>query len=121
MPDGFAPPQPLLMDEATAARFCTMSRRNFTLAVQVGLLPAGRVPADFARAGMLDPAHAARLATLGPLWHRHEIEARAAQLWGLEGQAALGQAARAQQLQEALDAFDPARPSAARQSRRARR
>jgi hypothetical protein len=108
MPDGIlmAGP-PLLMDERTAARFCSMSLRDFRLAVQVGLMPAGRIPTDFARAGLLDAAHAARLATLGPLWHRAEIEARAATLWGLEGQARVGQAARAAAAQDALDAFQP--------------
>lgn len=108
MPDGaiFAGP-PLLMDERAAARFCTMSLKHFRAAVQVGLLPAGRRPADLARAGLIDATAAAKLDTLGPLWHRAEIEARAATLWGLEGQAAAGQAGRHAAAREALDAFRP--------------
>jgi hypothetical protein len=123
MPDGvvMAGP-PLLMDERTAARFCCMSLRDYRLAVQVGLLPAGRIPTDFARAGLLDAGHAARLATLGPLWHRAEIEARAATLWGLEGEARFGQAARAAAAQDALDAFQPRRAAPTpRQGRSPRR
>lgn len=119
MPDGtIITGPPLLMDERAAARFCSMGARDFRLAVQVGLLPAGRTPQDFARAGLIDATLAARLATLGPLWHRVEIEARAAMLWGLEGQAAVGQSARRQAARDALHDFQP---PAARQGRPPRR
>lgn len=122
MPDGvlIPPAWPLLLDERTAARMLSLALRDFRLGVQHGLLPAGRTPADFARAGLIDHAAAARLATLGPLWHRAEIEARAATLYGLEGQARVGQAAQAAAAQEALREFTPPRP-AARPARQARR
>lgn len=45
-----------------------------------------------AAARVLGPAHAARLADMGPLWHRGEIEPHAPRLWGLEGQGSAGQA-----------------------------
>ena len=113
MPDGaFAPGWPLLLDERTAARFVSLGLRDFRVAVDAGLLPAGRTPHDLCRAGMLQPAQAARLATLGALWHRLELEQRAASLWGLEGQATVGQAARKTAAREALDGFTV--PSAAR-------
>lgn len=122
MPDGAILPAtwPLLMDERTAARMLSLALRDFRVAVEVGLLPVGRTPADFARAGLIDPAAAARLATLGPLWHRAEIEARAATLYGLEGQARVGQAARAAAAREALDDYTPPRRPA-RPPRHARR
>ncbi len=112
MPDGFMPAAwPLLLDEKTAARLVSLSLRDFRVAVDSGLLPSGRTPADLCRAGLIEPARAARLATLGPLWHRSEIEARAAALFGLEGQAAVGQADRKTAAIEALDAFKPRTPA----------
>lgn len=109
MPDGslMSPGWPLLMSERTAARMCDMTLRNFRLAVQAGLLPAGRTPQDLHRAGLVPAEVAARLAGLGPLWHRAEIETRAAALWGLEGQARFVQADRARAAQDALDAYQP--------------
>lgn len=111
MPDGFAAPTatPLLLDEKGAARHVSMSLRDFRVAVSVGLLPAGRTPEDFAAAGLIPHQAAARLATLGPLWHRIEIERRAAALFGLEGQAAIGQAAGARAAQDALNGYQPTR------------
>jgi hypothetical protein len=109
MPDGsvFAPSWPLLLSERTAARMCDMTLRHFHLAVRAGLLPAGRTPQDLARAGLISAETAAQLAGLGPLWHRAEIETRAAALWGLEGDARLVQADRARAAQDALDAYQP--------------
>jgi len=123
MPDGamFAPAWPLLMSEGTAARMVDMRVTHFRLAVQAGLLPAGRTPHDLARAGLIRPETAAQLSGLGPLWHRAEIETRAAALWGLAGEARLVQADRARAAQDALDAYQPAKAAAARQARRARR
>ncbi|WP_191085662.1 hypothetical protein [Roseococcus microcysteis] len=115
MPDGHHPPAwPLLLDEAGAARFLSMSQRDFRAALAAGLVPAGRRPSDMAAAGLLDPAHAARLATLGPLWHRGEIEAHAARLWGLEGQGSVGQATARITALDALHAFQPPRTRPAR-------
>lgn len=123
MPDGYAAPPawPLLLDERAASRMCSMPITSFRLAVRAGLLPAGRTPADMARAGLIPPETAATLAGIGPLWHRAEIEARAAELWGLEGQARFLQADRARAAQDALDAYRPAGKSPApRQGGRAR-
>lgn len=124
MPDGtiFGGP-PLLMDEATAARFVSMTLRDFRQAVQIGMLPAGRIPTDFAAAGLLDAAAAHKLATIGPIWHRLEIEARAATLWGLEAQAGLGQARGRAAAEEALNDYQPGRRAtpAPRQGRPSRR
>lgn len=110
MPDGLPLPSagPLLLDEKRAADHVSMTLRDFRVAVSVGLLPAGRTPADFAGAGLIAPEAAARLAGLGPLWHRLEIETRAAALFGLEGQAAVRQAAGIRAAHEALDAYQPA-------------
>ena len=120
MPDGalIALGWPLLMDAATAARFCSLTRRDFAVAVEAGLLPSPRTPADLARAGLITAEGAARLATLGPLWHRAEIEARAAGLWGLEGQARVGQADRARAARDALDAYHPPTARPVRHTRR---
>jgi hypothetical protein len=119
MPDGYLAPigPPLLMDERTAARFVSMTPRDFRVAVSAGLLPAPRAPADFASAGLITPAQAARLATLRPLWHRLEIEARLAHLFGLEGQARFGQAHRKAAAREALDAYTPPGSAALRPAR----
>jgi hypothetical protein len=122
MPDGaiIAGP-PLLMDERTAAAYVSMTTRDFRSAVAVGMLPGGRIPTDFARAGLLDATQAARLATLGPLWHRGEIDTRAAHLWGLESKARLGQAARLAAAEEALHDYQPGRRAPApRQGRHPR-
>lgn len=113
MPDGaLIPAWPLLMDEKTAARLVSMTLRDFRAAVDIGLLPAGRTPTALCRAGLIEPAGAARLATLGALWHRAELEARAAALFGLEGQATVGQADRKAAAIEALHAFAPRTPAA---------
>jgi hypothetical protein len=114
MPDGHrAPAWPLLLDEAGAAAFLSMSKRDFAAAIAAGLIPAGRRPSDLASAGLLPPAQAARLATLGPLWHRGEIEQRAASLWGLEGEATVGQATARLTAMDALNAYQPTRARAA--------
>ena len=121
MPDGsLFPSWPLLLDERTAARFLSLALRDFRAAVEAGLMPAGRTPASLCRAGLVEPARAARLATLGPLWHRAELEARAAALYGLDGQAAVGQADRKTAAREALDAFTVP-PPAPRHRNQARR
>jgi hypothetical protein len=56
---------------------------------------------------LIDPAAAARLATLVALRNRGEIEARAAALFGLEGQAAVGQHDRKTAARDAVHAFQP--------------
>ncbi len=116
------PNWPLLMDAATAARFVSMSPGEFKLAVTVGLLPAGRTASDMAGAGLLPGDRAAALAGLGPIWHRGEIEGRAAHLFGLDGSAAVAQSAARSTAREALDAYQPPRPrqAAPRQGRTAR-
>lgn len=111
MPDGAAlPGWPLLMDAATAARFVCMTPRDFRAAVTAGLLPAGRTAADLAGAGLIPADRAACLAGLGAIWHRGEIEARAAHLFGLEGRATVTLTQARHTAREALDAYDPARP-----------
>jgi hypothetical protein len=100
------------MQEATAARYCDMTLPNFRTSVRAGLLPAGRTPATLAAAGLLLPVQAAVLPTM-PLWHRAEIDAHSARIWGLDGSAALGQAEAIRTAREALDAFDPRRKRAA--------
>lgn len=116
------PGWPLLMDAATAARFVSMSPAEFRLAVTVGLLPAGRRAADLAAAGLMDSDRAAALVALGAIWHRGEIEARAAHLFGLDATVAVAQSSARTTAREALDAYQPtrARPAAPRQSRPAR-
>jgi hypothetical protein len=116
-----SPGWPLLMDAATAARFVSMSASEFRTAVMVGLLPAGRTPAQLAGAGMLSADRAGALARLGPIWHRGEIESRAAHLFGLDATVAVAQSAARSTAREALDAYQPPRPrsAAARQGRSA--
>jgi hypothetical protein len=121
MPDGTFMPAawPILLDEVAAARFCGMRKAAFRLAVEVGLFPAGRTPEDLARAGLLPPERAARLTAIGAIfWHRGEIESRVNHLWGLEGAAEAGQAARQRAAREALDAWKPPAPRQGRQPRR---
>lgn len=117
-----SPGWPLLMNAATAAAFVGMTPAQFRLAVTVGLLPAGRAAADLAGAGILAADRAAALAGLGPIWHRGEIEGRAAHLFGLDGSAAAVQASTRSTARDALDAYQPPRPrqAAPRQSRQAR-
>lgn len=105
-----SPGWPLLMDAATAARFVSMSASEFRTAVMVGLLPAGRTAADLAGAGLIPADRAASLAGLGPIWHRGEIEARAAHLFGLEGRATVTLTQARNTAREALNAYDPTRP-----------
>lgn len=116
-----SPGWPLLMDAATAAKFVSMSPSEFRLAVMVGLLPAGRTPADLAGAGILSSDRAAALARLGPIWHRGEIEGRAAHLFGLDATVAVAQSSARTTAREALDAYQPSRPrqAATRQGRSA--
>lgn len=116
------PGWPLLMDEATAARFVSMSLSEFRLCVTVGLLPAGRRAADLAAAGVTPGDRAAALAALGRIWHRGEIESRAAHLFGLDATVAVAQSSARTTAREALDAYQlPARRQAApRQGRPSR-
>lgn len=114
MPDGGAripAAWPLLMQEATAARYCDMTLTNFRTSVRAGLLPAGRTPTSLVNAGLMQPAQAAILPP-NPLWHRAEIDAHSARIWGLDGGVALGQAEAIRAAREALDAYTPKRKRA---------
>jgi hypothetical protein len=91
---GDLPDWPLLMDEATLARFCSMQIPELRTAIDRGFLPRGR---------MVD----------GKLrWHIDQVRAFVSDLYGLDGTPVRRQASR-QLAQEALDAFNAA-PAARR-------
>lgn len=86
---------PLLLDEGSAARFSSSTRRDFRAMVSAGVMPPPRT----------------LLPHLSPRWHRQEIEAVMARLYNLDGSAggeaeARGKAAAL----AALATFDPNTP-----------
>jgi len=92
------PGWPLLLDEATLARFVSMTRRAVRAAVARGTLPVPRLIGGHER------------------WHIDEVRARLTDLYGLGQLTARPQADRVV-LQEALDAYGfdgsngPSRPT----------
>lgn len=104
MPDGGAnlPGWPLLMDASMSALFVQTSRRDFLAGVQAGVYPPGRV---------IPPNTA-------PRWHRFELEAVMARLYGLDALAPAQQDAAAHEA--ARDALRDFTPTPARRAPAAR-
>jgi hypothetical protein len=86
----------LLLDEAGAARAVTATVRDFRAAVKAGALPPGRA-----------------IPGLGLRWHRAELEAVTARLYGLDRLADAQQDGR-ETARAALDAYQP--PTKARRA-----
>jgi hypothetical protein len=93
MPDGaILPGWPMLLDEAGACRLTSQSRRDFRALVTAGVFPPGRI----------------LLGCREPRWHRVELEAVLARLWGLDATAPAQQdAARRQAAMDAVNAYSP--------------